>query len=136
MPAHPTRSIAAWPLLALCLVGGCAPPGGSSAGDPATPAALDDALRGLRARDPATRARAAARLAAMGPAAAKAVPALSSALKDRDLSVKAAAAHALGEIGPDARPALPTLEALSRQETLRDVVTRARARIGREPGTP
>src|SRR5690349_11169784 len=108
-------------LLAACLLAGCGRFDGSSteAGTGATSASIEDAIRGLRAKDPTSRARAAARLAAKGPAASPAVAALTMTLKDRDVSVKAAAAHALGEIGPDARPALPELTAMARQRPLK-----------------
>lgn len=124
-------------LVVACLLAGCGRfEGAPGAGAGATPAALDDAIRGLRAKDPTTRARAAARLAAMGPAASPAVPSLTAALKDRDVSVKAAAAHALGEIGPEARPALPELAAMARQRPLKEVSSRAIEKIERAPGTP
>ncbi|MFO0890361.1 MAG: HEAT repeat domain-containing protein [Isosphaeraceae bacterium] len=125
-------------VLAACLVAGCGRFDGVStgAGAVATPASIDDAIKGLRAKDPTTRAKAAVRLAAMGPAASPAVSPLTAALKDRDVSVKAAAAHALGEIGPDARPALPELTALARHRPLTEVSSRAIEKIGRAPGAP
>jgi tRNA A-37 threonylcarbamoyl transferase component Bud32 len=72
---------------------------------PATPA-VDPELERLTAelgdRDAATRRRAAQELAARGPLAAQAVPALVVALSDRSPDVRLRAAEALGRIGPAA----------------------------------
>jgi len=56
-----------------------------------------------------TRSRAASALGEKGPAAAKAVPALTRALDDKQQDVRSRAAWALGEIGSAAVPAKPAL---------------------------
>lgn len=119
------RHLAAITLLHASLLIGCDRPGGvpSDAGVNAT--ALPELIRGLKLRDPATRARSAVAIGRIGPDAKEAVPALVVTLKDPDLGVRAAAAYTLGQIGPDAKSALPDLEPLTRQASLREVAAKA-----------
>ena len=55
------------------------------------------------------RVDAARKLAKLGPAARKAVPALIESLSDQDFNVRWRAAMALGEIGPKAKASVPAL---------------------------
>ncbi len=57
------------------------------------------------------RQKAARALAALGPSARSAAPALAAGLKDSSTAQQIACARALGKIGPDARPAVPELSA-------------------------
>jgi HEAT repeat protein len=88
-------------------------------------AMLPHMIHGLKSKDPSTRARSAATIGGMGPAAKDAIPALITLLKDRDPSVRAAGAHALGRMGPVASKARPNLEALTKQTALREIATKA-----------
>lgn len=90
---------------------------------------LPHMLRGLKSKNPSIRARSAATIGGMGPAAKEAVPMLIASLKDRDTSVRAGCIFALGQIGPDARIARPNLEAMTKQAPLRDVATKALRQI-------
>jgi HEAT repeat protein len=90
---------------------------------------LPGMISGLKSKDASTRARSAATIGGMGPAAKDAVPALITLLKDREISVRAAGAHALGQMRPVARKARPDLESLAKQAPLRDVATKAIERI-------
>lgn len=66
-------------------------------------------------------------MAAIGPAAAAAVPVLHEALHDTDPEVRRFAAEALGKIGREARKAVPTLLELQRDSApvVRDAATQA-----------
>lgn len=115
--------------MALSVLLGCPGCGGSDAKpvEAAGPGieALDGLTKSLKSRKPASRARAAKSIGAMGPAGAGAVPALTAALKDHDVAVRAAAAHALGKIGPDAKAALPDLQNLAKHAATREVAEAA-----------
>jgi HEAT repeat protein len=94
----------------------------------------------------AGRATAAAILAAIGPAAADAVPALGGALADPDDTVRISAARALRAVGvatPDVLAALKLLEAAPDAAVRRDAALAAAALVGRpldsrapKPSTP
>ena len=92
-------------------------PASPSVAAPAAPA-VDPELERLTAeladRDAATRRRAAQELAARGPLAAAAVPALVSALTDRSPDVRLRAAEALGRVGPAGASASTALAAALR----------------------
>ena len=92
-------------------------------------AVLSDMLRGLKSKNASTRARSAATIGGMGPAAKEAIPALITLLKDREPSVQAAGAHALGQMGPAAEKASPELKILAKQASLREVATKALEQI-------
>lgn len=65
------------------------------------------------------RVDAAKKLARLGPAARKAIPALIESLNDQDFNVRWRAATALGEMGPTARASVPALaEASTNDENL------------------
>lgn len=70
---------------------------------------LEDLVKALEHPNPGARAMAATSLAKMGPAAERAVPALSNALADRDLNVRYWAASALKAVGPAAQSAVTAL---------------------------
>ena len=132
MAPRPRRTIVIIGFLAiLSLSSGCGQPAvtvpgqGSGRFSKTDIATLPDMLQGLKSKDASTRARSAATIGGMGPAAKEAVPALITLLKDREVSVQAAGAHALGQIGPDAAAARSDLEALTRQGPLRDVAVKA-----------
>lgn len=112
---------------------GCGGPEPASSGEGryahADVAVLPEMLKGLRSKDASTRARSAATIGGMGPAAREAVPALTALLKDRDVSVRAAGVHALGRMGSAARPARPNLEALLKQAPLREIAAKALKQI-------
>jgi HEAT repeats len=83
-----------------------------------SPRVTDIVERLTHSSNPAVRSDAAAELAAIGPEAAAAIPALIEALKDQEARVRYTAAGALGAIGPEAAPALLALiEALKDQDT-------------------
>ncbi len=76
------------------------------------------------------RYRAAAALAEMGPAASRAVPALTPLVQEADLDTARAALRALGRIGPDARGAIEMLKLAARHPELRREALTALRRIG------
>src|SRR5262249_52697741 len=65
---------------------------------------------GLQDPDPAIRGSYLTALSAMGPAAAKALPAILKTLNDPQPPVRYAACHAIGRLGKDAGEAIPVLE--------------------------
>lgn len=90
-------------------------------------------IRVLQSQEPGIRGYLGAQgLAAAGPAAASAVPALMEALKSSDSSLQMYAAEALGEIGPAANPAVPQLAELSKSSLnfLRRAAGEALLKIG------
>lgn len=105
---------------------------------PVSKAALGSFLQGLADPDPAHRGDAAIAIAAIGPDAAEAVPALRAMLTaaDEPPGTRYAAAYALGRIGSAARPAAADLQKLSGSddELLATVAIWASLKI--EPGDP
>ncbi|MFM8435358.1 MAG: HEAT repeat domain-containing protein, partial [Planctomycetia bacterium] len=103
---------------------------------PVSKGALDSFLTALADPDPAHRSDAAIAIAAVGPDAAEAVPALQAMLTSTDgpPGVRYAAAYALGRIGAAAKPAAADLQKLagSTDEILATVATWASLKI--EPG--
>jgi len=89
-------------------------------------------VRGLRGPRIGRRT-AAEQLAAIGPAAAEAVPALAQALADEEPEVRRAAVRALGAIGPAAWTTVPALRELEQDddEVLRDLAAAAVWKIAR-----
>ena len=89
----------------------------AAAGSKAKPA-VDNLVAALSDADSATRGDAAVALAAIGPDAAEAVPALSKLLAgdEKEAALRYAAAYALGRIGPAAAPVAETLRGLSKSE--------------------
>ena len=89
----------------------------AAAGSKAKPA-VDNLVAALADADPATRGDAAVALAAIGPDAAEAVPALTKLLAgdEKEAALRYAAAYALGRIGPAAAPGAETLRGLSKSE--------------------
>lgn len=81
---------------------------------PAAAPALDDMIEYLEDADPVSRSDAAFAIAAIGPDAKTAVPALEKLLGDEsaDASVRYTVAYALGKIGPAAAAAEPLLRSL------------------------
>ena len=75
----------------------------------AGPEELSKLIEALKSDDDEVEARAAARLAAMGTAAAPAVEALTAELEDENPQTRAQAAKALGRIGDAAKPAAKAL---------------------------
>src|SRR5260370_19868176 len=73
---------------------------------PKPPPTVDDWIKDLKNPDSNVRGRAVEALAQLGPAAAKAVPALIEVLKDRDPQVRVEATQALAAIGTGAIGAL------------------------------
>ncbi|MFM7033986.1 MAG: HEAT repeat domain-containing protein [Planctomycetia bacterium] len=104
---------------------------------PKAAAAEDEIVAALSADDPAVRGEAAVTLAAIGPDAAQAVPALERILADgaEEKGVRYSAAYALGRIGPDAVSAIDELRALmaSEDELMATVAVWAILKI--EPGS-
>lgn len=82
--------------------------------------AVDPLIAALSDAEPAVRTAAAKALAAIGPDASRATPALMRALDDRDDRVRVAAARALGQIGPAAHEAIPALLQVLREEAIRE----------------
>ncbi|NCA11311.1 HEAT repeat domain-containing protein, partial [bacterium] len=103
---------------------------------PVSKSALDSFLKALADPDPSHRGDAAIAIAAVGPDAAEAVPALEAVLTSPEgpPGLRYAAAYALGRIGAAAKPAAATLEKLagSEDELLATVATWASLKI--EPG--
>lgn len=103
---------------------------------PVSKGALDSFLTALADPDPVHRSDAALAVAAVGPDAAEAVPALQAMLTSTDgpPGVRYAAAYALGRIGAAAKPAAADLQKLagSTDEILATVATWASLKI--EPG--
>ena len=94
---------------------------------------IDLLIRVLQSQEPGIRDYLGAQgLAAAGPAAASAVPALMETLKSSDSSLQMYAAEALGEIGPAANPAVPPLAELSKSSLnfLRRAAGEALLKIG------
>ncbi|MDA0254996.1 MAG: HEAT repeat domain-containing protein [Planctomycetota bacterium] len=85
---------------------------------PAALPALDAMVQGLADADPVYRADAAMAIAAIGPEATAAVPALEKLLGDEsaEASVRYTAAYALGRIGPAAKAAEPMLRKLAESD--------------------
>ena len=81
---------------------------------------------------PLARQNAGLALAAVGPEACTATPALTEALSDPEWAVRRQSALALGAIGPAAKPALPALKRLEAdpQKPVRDAAKKAREQIG------
>ena len=77
--------------------------------------AVDNLVAALSDADPATRGDAAVALAAIGPDAAEAVPALTKLLAgdENEAGLRYAAAYALGRIGPAAAPVAESLRGLA-----------------------
>jgi len=82
---------------------------------------IDELERHLHDPEPAIQARAAKDLGKFGPAAAKAVPALTNALTSSDLLLKQNAALTLGKIGPAAKRAVGPL-----RNALKDIDAKVR----------
>ena len=94
---------------------------------------IDLLIRVLQSQEPGIRDYLGAQgLAAAGPAASSAVPALMETLKSSDSSLQMYAAEALGEIGPAANPAVPQLAELSKSSLnfLRRAAGEALLKIG------
>jgi HEAT repeat protein len=70
---------------------------------------LSAIIQDLTAAAPLTRSSASYAIAALGPSAKAAVPALAKNLEDENASVRYSAAYALGELGPDAKDAVEPL---------------------------
>ena len=89
----------------------------AASGSKAKPA-VDNLVAALSDADPATRGDAAVALAAIGPDAAEAVPALSKLLAsdEKEAALRYAAAYALGRIGPAAAPVAETLRDLAKSD--------------------
>jgi HEAT repeat protein len=89
----------------------------AAAGSKAKPA-VDNLVAALADADPATRGDAAVALAAIGPEAAEAVPALAKLLAsdEKEDALRYAAAYALGRIGPASASVAETLRGLSKSE--------------------
>ena len=89
----------------------------AASGSKAKPA-VDNLVAALSDADPATRGDAAVALAAIGPDAAEAVPALSKLLAsdEKEAALRYAAAYALGRIGPAAAPVAETLRGLAKSD--------------------
>ncbi|MFM9197332.1 MAG: HEAT repeat domain-containing protein [Planctomycetia bacterium] len=100
---------------------------------PAAKPALDDMINALGDTDPSIRGDAAIAIAALGPDAAAAVPALENILTGGGATpaTKYPAAYALGRIGPAAKPALEELRSLttSSDEVLATVAVWAALKI-------
>ncbi len=103
---------------------------------PVSKGALDSFLKALADPDPSHRGDAAIAIAAVGPDAAEAVPALQAMLTSTDgpPGLRYAAAYALGRIGAAAKPAASDLQKLagSDDELLATVATWASLKV--EPG--
>jgi HEAT repeat protein/lysophospholipase L1-like esterase len=104
----------------------------ASIGEPVGGSGLGPFVSALQSTDPEQRAAAARSLAALGEAAAPAVPALVTALRDRDARVRTASAWALGDVGSAAAAAMPALLPLLREDNafLRAGAAFALGRIG------
>jgi len=89
----------------------------AAAGSKAKPA-VDNLVAALADADPAMRGDAAVALAAIGPDAAEAVPALSKLLggDEKEASLRYAAVYALGRIGAAAAPVAETLRGLAKSD--------------------
>lgn len=89
----------------------------AASGSKAKPA-VDNLVAALSDAEPATRGDAAVALAAIGPDAAEAVPALSKLLggDEKEAALRYAAAYALGRIGPAAAPVAETLRGLAKSD--------------------
>ena len=89
----------------------------AASGSKAKPA-VDNLVAALSDADPATRGDAAVALAAIGPDAAEAVPALSKLLggDEKEAALQYAAAYALGRIGPAAAPVAESLRGLAKSD--------------------
>jgi HEAT repeat protein len=89
----------------------------AASGSKAKPA-VDNLVAALSDADPATRGDAAVALAAIGPDAAEAVPALSKLLggDEKEAALRYAAAYALGRIGPAAAPVAESLRGLAKSD--------------------
>lgn len=100
---------------------------------PVSKGALDSFLKALADPDPSHRGDAAIAIAAVGPDAAEAVPALQAMLTSTDgpPGLRYAAAYALGRIGAAAKPAAPDLQKLagSDDELLATVATWASLKV-------
>jgi HEAT repeat protein len=73
---------------------------------------VEEYVQELHSANPRTRQLAAYNLAALGPKAEAAVPALRELLRDADNEVRMAAVVALGDVGPAAGAAVPDLRPL------------------------
>lgn len=73
---------------------------------------LSSLIQDLTAPAPLTRTAAAYNIAALGPSAKAAVPALAKNLEDENPTVRYTSALALGEIGPEAKAAVEPLRKL------------------------
>ena len=89
----------------------------AAAGSKAKPA-VDNLVAALADADPATKGDAAVALAAIGPEASEAVPALGKLLAgdEKEDTLRYAAAYALGRIGPAAAPVAEALRGLTKSE--------------------
>jgi HEAT repeat protein len=119
-------------LVAIMVLGGNAVAQAPSAKKPASSdRALKQWIGDLKAESPQVRNAAAYEIASMGPAGAKAVPALIEALDDSEASVRFPATVALGEIGPAAKAAVPRLKEMVEQEINDEVAAGARRALKR-----
>jgi HEAT repeat protein len=125
-PAGLLLAIAAASAVAQSVAGA---PGQAPAGA-AAPAALAKHIEDLQNVDWEVRVKALEAIAALGPAAASAVPALKEAVADGTTMVRCIACNALGAIGAGARPAMAALREALEDEIL-DVRYDAWAAIGK-----
>jgi HEAT repeat protein len=96
---------------------------------------ISDLTKALKHGDQEIRVDACHSLAALGPNARPALPALIDVLADKEPTVRWSAALAIGEIGPEAKPAVPALiKLLKDQESdVRAYAAIALGDVGREP---
>lgn len=113
-PAPPAPTAVPAPALPPSTAPAAAPPAAAVPTAPVVDAEVERLAAELAQSDAGTRRRAAQELAARGPAAAPAVPALVTALADRSPDVRLRSAEALGRIGPSASAAAPALAAALR----------------------
>jgi HEAT repeat protein len=87
---------------------------------------LSEWIADLKAQAPQIRNAAAYEIAGMGPAAARAVPALIVALDDPSAAVRYPVTVALLEIGPAAKAAVPRLQQMVEEEINDEIAASAR----------
>ncbi len=92
-------------------------------------------IEALKSPDLALRTDALADLAAAGPKAEPAIPALIPLLKDPDKDMRRLAAYALGEIGPKAKSAIPELKELLKDGDMSVIQAAGNAMRSIDPST-